>query len=231
MEEPVIKKLVGYFNKYTEHPKDVEYFTEFPAPLMSLMHSAHFTNINSTIAFFGPMLYFLTRAFRCEKVLEIGFAQGYSSWYLANAVNDNATRFQYKNSMYYGIDIKDNEPFREVMKLNKLPHNLTLMDSINLTPDTFKDIQFDLIFQDGCHDTEHVMHELATLWPQLKGAGKGYWIFHDCFGPSEEAFNKLIPLLKEENVEWIRLDDDVYGMAILRKMEGYDYNNKHWQGG
>ncbi len=210
------------------HPKDQEYFDDFPAPIMKMLQEKHFTQCNSTIAFFGPMLYFLTRAFRCEKVLELGFAQGYSAWYLANAVNDNAVRFQYQDPMYYGIDIIDNLPFREAMKLNKLPHNLTLMDSINLTPDTFKDIQFDLIFQDGAHDEEHVIHELTTLWPQLKGEGKGYFIMHDVYGPSEEGFNKLIPILKEKDIEYIRLDDDVYGMAILRKMEKYDYNRKHW---
>ena len=87
------------------HPLDKEYFKEFGAPIMENAHSDHFTNINSTIAFFGPMMYFLIRALRCEKVLEIGTAQGYTALYMASAVRDNAVRFQYRNPMYYGIDI------------------------------------------------------------------------------------------------------------------------------
>lgn len=209
------------------HPKDIEEFAEHPAPLMELVHSSHFTNINATIAYFGPMLYFLTRAFLCQKVLEIGHAEGYTAHYLAHAVKDNAIRHNYQNAMYYGIDIIQTEKVKEWLDRERLPNILIKMDTINLTEKTFKDIQFDLIFQDGAHDTEHVLHEIKTLWPQLKGNGKGYWIFHDCYGPSEDAFQKLIPLF-DTDIEWIRLDDNIYGLAIIRKMEGY-IESKHWR--
>ena len=223
------EKLVTTFHRMIEHPKDVEYFKQFHAPLMELLHSTHFTNVNHTLPFFGPMLYFLIRALRCEKVLEIGHAEGYSSFYISHAINDNATRFQYKNAMYYGIDIVQTEKVKDCLNMVKLPNTIINMDSINLTQETFKDIKFDLIFQDGAHDDEHVAHELQVLWPQLKGEGKGYWIFHDCFGPSEEAFNKFMQILKSIESEWIRLDDSIYGMAIIRKMEGY-IQHKHWKG-
>ena len=103
------------------------------------------------------------------------------------------------------------------------------MDSINLTPKTFKGIIFDLIFQDGCHDSRHIVHEFETLWPQLKGNGKGYFLMHDIQGPGEEGYkiirNKI--LNKEVNAEFVALDC-VYGLGIIRKLDGFDYNAVNW---
>ena len=224
------KKLVCYFNKYIEHPKDIEEFTQHPAPLMELIHSSHFTNINATIAYFGPMLYFLTRAFLCQKVLEIGHAEGYTAHYLAHAVNDNSLRHNYTEAMYYGIDIIQTEKVKECLDKEGLPNTLINMDSINLTPETFKDIKFDLIFQDGAHDTKHVIHEIDTLWPQLKGNGKGYWVSHDTRGPAEKGYKKIMEYLEQEKIDFqhINLDDGIYGLGIFRKMENFDYSKTFW---
>ena len=212
------------------HDKDIEYFKEHPAPLMEQMHSGHWTNINSTITYFGPMLYFLTRSLGCEQVLEIGHAEGYTSYYLAHAVKDNATRFGMKDNRYYGIDIVQTERAVENMKNRDLPATIINMDSINLTPKTFEGITFDLIFQDGCHDTEHVLHEMDVLYPQLKGKGKGYWIFHDCFGPSEDGFKELQKLIAKGkyNFEFVRIFS-IYGIAIMRKMDGFDDSKYYWE--
>lgn len=206
------------------HHKDIEYFEKHPAPLMELMHSAHFTNINSTITFYGPMLYFLVRAFCCEQILEIGHAEGYSSWYLANGVKDNAVRFKMDGNRYYGVDIIQTEKVRNDLK--DLPATIINMDSINITKDTFQGITFDMIFQDGAHDREHVLHEIKTLYPQLKGGGEGYLIFHDCYGPSEDSFMDVVND-PDYKWEWVRLFS-VYGIAILRKMDGYDYDKRYW---
>jgi len=222
------KKLVTYFNRYIEHPKDVEYFTQHPAPIMELIHSAHFININSTITFFGPMLYFLARAIEAHKILEIGHAECYTAWYLANAVKDNGVRYQIDNGQYYGIDIVQTDLAKK--RLDGLPATIINMDSINLTAETFKDIEFDLIFQDGAHDTKHVMHELEVLYPRIKGNGQGYFIMHDVYGPSEEAFHKIIPFLNNHyNFEWCRIWSSAYGLAILRKMDGYDSEKRYWK--
>ncbi len=212
------------------HPLDKQYFNEFPAPIMEHMHSQHFTNLNSTIAFFGPMMYFLIRALRCEKVLEIGTAQGYTAFYMASAVKDNAVRFQYREPMYYGIDIV-NKNVGMNLDVRSLPNDIRIYDSIKLNKESYGDTRFDLIFQDGAHDTEHVLHELDILYPKLKGEGKGYWIFHDCYGPSEPAFLELKNMIKDKkyDFEYVCLDDDIYGMAILRKMEGY-IELPHWAG-
>ena len=210
------------------HPLDKEYFNEYSAPVMENVQRLHYTNINSTIPFYGPMLYFIVRAFGCEHVLEIGTAEGYTSFYLANAVKDNAIRYGMAGNMYYGIDIR-NINVHQHLTDRDLPNKFLYMDSLKITPETFKEITFDMIFQDGAHDTEHVIYEFETLWPQLKGEGKGYWVFHDCYGPAEEGFQELRRRFenKQYNVEFIRLFS-VYGIAIIRKMDGYDESKRFW---
>ena len=152
-----------------EHPKDIEYFTDYPAPIMELIHSAHFTNINSTITFFGPMMYFLARAICAERILEIGHAEGYTAFYLANAVKDTGIRFQCSsNCRYYGIDIAKTEDLRKILEDRNLPATIIKKDSLSLAPDDFEGIIFDIIFQVGCHDAEHILHELKVLYPKLK---------------------------------------------------------------
>lgn len=211
------------------HPRDVEYFSEYPAPLMEMMHAQHFTNINSTITFFGPMLYFLLREIGAEQVLEIGHAEGYTSFYLANAVRDNGVRFGMKGNKYYGIDIVQTTKTRAALEFYGLPVDIRELNSMKLTPETFLGMQFDVIFQDGAHDAEHVLHEMKTLYPQLKGEGKGYWIFHDCFGPAEDGFRQVKKLIDAGvyKFEFIRFFTP-YGLAILRKMDGWDETKERW---
>ena len=224
------KKMVAYFNRYLTEPKDIEYFTEFPSPIMELIQSAHFTNINSTITFFGPMLYFFARAIEAHKILEIGHAEGYTAHYLAHAVKDNGLRYQVTSGMYYGIDIVQTESTREKLEKEELPVTIMNLDSMTITPETFKDITFDMIFQDGAHDEEHVLYEIETLYPQLRGDGAGYLVMHDVFGPSEEAFHKLIPLLTTKyKFEWCRIWSSAYGLGILRKIEDCDLEKRYWK--
>jgi len=246
----------AYYKKYRRknmHEKDIEYFNEYPAPIMELIHSAHFVNINSTITFFGPMLYFFTRAIEAHKVLEIGHAECYTAWYLANAVKDNGIRYQVNGGQYYGIDIVQTDSAKE--KMRNLPATIMNLDSIKITPDTFKDITFDMIFQDGCHDEEHVLYELETLYPQLKGNGEGYWVMHDIFGPAEEAYHKVLKMLKPQevspedfygernkdgklhkalahnryNFQHCAFWCSSYGLGIFRKMDGWDPEKRFWK--
>lgn len=208
------------------HPKDIEYFAQYPAPIMEQIHSLHHTNINSTITFFGPLMYFLIRSLGCEQVLEIGHAEGYTAFYMASAVRDNGVRFGMKNNRYYGIDIAQTDKVKEAMVQHGLKATILNMDSINLSSATFPAIDFDLIFQDGAHDAKHVVHEMMTLYPQLKGEGKGFWIYHDCYGPAEEGFTAIINDPRY-NFEFVRIPE-IYGIAIMRKMDGYDHKKKWW---
>lgn len=210
------------------HPLDEEYFKDFPAPLMKTLQEKHHTNINSTIPFFGPMLYFLARELGVEKVLEIGHAEGYTAHYLAHAVRDNAVRFQMEKNRYYGVDIAQTEKVRKALEDQGLPVTIRNMDSINLRPETFGET-FDLIFQDGNHSTEYVLAELEAMYPALKGEGKGYWIMHDVFGPAEEGFHAVKKLIVagKYKFEYVRIFTP-YGLGIFRKMDGWDESKRHW---
>jgi predicted O-methyltransferase YrrM len=225
-----IKAYLPNPNKLILHERDIEYFQEYPAPIMENFQRMHFTNINSTIPYFGPILYFLVRQFGCEKILEIGHAEGYSSFYLAHGVKDNGIRFGMLDNRYYGIDIVQTESVREKLEAEGLPVTIINKDSMTLDNNTFSGIIFDMIFQDGCHDAEHVVYEFNTMWGQLKNKGDGYWIAHDAEGPAWEGCNKIKQLLKERNEphEIITLGGS-YGLMIIRKMNGFDYNNNPWR--
>jgi hypothetical protein len=118
---------------------------------------------------------------------------------------------------------------KENLNKHDIPNTILQMDSMEITPETFKDVTFDIIFQDGCHCTEHVLYELETLYPQIKEDGKGYFLMHDAVGPSEEAWRIIRQQIKEGkyDFEYVVLSE-IYGLGIFRKMEGYDYNKKRW---
>jgi len=224
-----ISQYIPNHGKLVWHPKDIEWFKEYSAPLYENMHRMHFTNVNSTIPYFGPMLYFLVRQLGCEQVLEIGHAEGFSSFYLANGVKDNATRFGMAGNRYYGIDIIQTERVREQLLSEDLPVILIEKDSMTLTNETFPGVVFDLIFQDGNHDAAHVMYEFKTMWPQLKGEGNGFWIAHDCYGPAEEGCRELVQYIKDNNfnIEFLRIPGQ-YGLLMIRKMDGLDPDKRFW---
>ena len=217
-------------NKLIYFDKDIEYFTEYAAPVMENVQRMHFTNINSTIPYFGPMLYFLVRQFGSEQILEIGHAEGYSSFYLAHGVKDNATRFNMLGNHYYGIDIVQTDSTRERLEKEDLPVTILNKDSMTLDNSSFPGIVFDMIFQDGCHDEEHVVYEFNAMWPQLKGRGDGYWIAHDAEGPAWKGCKAIRQILKDRNEphDVINLGGQ-YGLMIIRKMEGFDYSNDPWK--
>lgn len=218
-------------DKVVWHPRDIEAFTEHPAPIMENMQRLHYCNINTTIPYFGPMMYFLVRQFGCEQILEIGHAEGYTSFYLAQGVKDNATRFKLAHNRYYGIDIVQTESTREKLLAAGLPAVVEYKDSMTLTKDSYPNVTFDMIFQDGNHDKEHIMYEFETMWPQLKCGGNGYWLAHDVYGPGEEGCQALLDKIYAEKipVEFIRFGG-MYGLLIIRKMEGYDPKLWAWEG-
>src|SRR3990167_561878 len=112
------------------HERDIEYFSEYPAPILQAVQELHHTNINSTITNFGPMMYFLLRDIGAEQVLEIGHAEGYTAHYLANAVKDNAIRFGMPGNKYYGIDIIQTAKVRNALESKGLPVDIRNLDSM-----------------------------------------------------------------------------------------------------
>lgn len=220
----VIDEYLPNPNKIIWHPKDIEYFKEFPAPLMENIHRMHFVNVNSTITFFSPLFYFFARAVEAHRILEIGTAEGYSSFYWAHAIKDNGIRYNVSDGEFIGIDIVQTESTQEKLLAEHLPVKIYNMDSMTLKTNSFGDRFFDVIMQDGAHDTEHVLYELEVLYPQLKP--NGYWIFHDSAGPAEEAWHKII---KDDRYkfEYIRFITP-YGMSMMRKIEGVDSEKRYW---
>lgn len=212
------------------HPRDVEYFEEYCAPVMENIHRLHFTNVNSTIPFFGPMLYFLARQLGAERILEIGVAEAYTSFYLAHAVNDNAKRFKMAGNEYIGVDIVQTEKSTHNLLKWGLPITVHNMDSKNLTTGFFGDKPFDIIFQDGNHTTDYVIYEFEQMWPDVKGGGDGFFICHDCYGPSEEGCREILKKIELDKipVEFLRIPG-MYGLLLIRKMEGYDYEKRYWR--
>lgn len=213
-------------DKEITHPRDIEYFAQYPEPIMEALQREHFTNINTTISYYGPMLYFIARAMGAEQILEIGHAEGYTGFYLSNAVKDNGQRFGMKGNMYHAIDIVQTEKVKKCFEEAGLPANIYNFDSMNL-PGPFEGMKFDIIFQDGCHDTEHVLYELETMYPQLKP--NGLWIFHDSAGPAEEAWHEVLRMIKEGKYQFeaIRLLG-IYGISIMRKLEGVNPEKRYW---
>lgn len=225
-----IEEYIPSSNKKIWHPKDIEYFQEFPAPIAENHHRMHFTLVNSTIPFFSPMLYYFARQTGAEQVLEIGTAEGFTSFHLASAVKDNATRFGMAGNHFFGIDIVQTDSTREKLEKEGLPVTILNMDSMTLTSETFKNIIFDIIYIDGNHDDEHVVYEFETMWPQLKDKGNGYMIFHDAEGPAWSGCKKIRQLLKERNEPHEVINfGGMYGLMIIRKMENFDYDNNPWK--
>ena len=131
---------------------------------------------------------------------------------------------------YYGIDIVQTERVREALLKECLPVTVETKDSMTLSKDSFPGVVFDMVFQDGNHDKEHVLYEFETMWPQLKGQGFGYWVAHDAEGPAWEGCNLIKKYLKDNNTEHeIVTLGGPYGLMIVRKMAGFDYLSNPWK--
>jgi len=205
---------------------DMDYFKIYPAPMFEAMFNLHVSPINSTTTYHGPLLYWLCRDANALNVMEIGMAEGWSSFFMASAVQDEGIR-QGSQGMYYGVDNADKSELVGRMKAREVPIKFIQKDSLDLLPADWDNKQLDLIFQDGWHSTEYILDELKILSPYLKDNGFGYWIMHDCYSWAEEAVEEIKKL--HPNWECIRFLTN-YGLAIFRNMDNYDYKKRFWDG-
>lgn len=226
------------------HPKDKELFDEHPDKIMESIMLHHPSCVNGTLPHYGPLLNFLIKASTGINALEIGVAQGYSSYFIAQAIQYNNQRFN-MNGKFIGIDIGDKHDLFKSMQDDGLPVQFIQGDSVEVLP-TLKDIKFDFIFQDGYHNTEHCLKELRLFYPMLKGNGDGYLVIHDVYAQCEEYFKEIIDNNKDNysycsstfdfnkyrewHFEYVRFLNN-YGLAICRKMEGYDFTKEFWPDG
>ena len=208
---------------------DMDFFKLYPAPMFEAMFGQHISDINTTSNYYGPLIYFIMKANTAHNVLEIGMAQGWTSFFMASAVHENNHRFN-ANGFYYGCDIENKDYIFDAMKAKGLTNVKHLnKDSLALTADDFPlGIKFDLIFQDGWHSTSYILDEIELLLPFLKDNGEGYLIMHDVYAWGEEAFR--IVQKKYPFFEYVRFVNN-YGCAILRNMQNYDYDKVFWPNG
>ena len=204
---------------------DMDYFAIYPQPMFEVMFNEHIGPINSTTTYYGPLLYWLCRASGALNVMEIGMAEGWSSFFLASAVKDEGTR-QGVQGVYYGVDIGDKTPLINKMKERDVNIKFINKDSLKLKPVDWDNKTLDLVFQDGWHSTEYVLDELDILYPYLRDKGMGYWVMHDCYSWCEDAFEIV---KKKYEWEFIRFYVN-YGIAIFRNMKNYDYKQRQWTG-
>lgn len=205
------------------HEADQKEFDQYPAPLWERVMRFHPMHINHTLPFYGPMLYWIIRAATCENVVEIGVAEGYSSFFMASAIADNNTRYG-TQGRYYGIDICIRPTYIDPILDRGLPATFIEANSLDITRDMLCDKPIDLIFQDGCHDLDHCLKELELYYPWVKDKGDGYIIMHDVHYLCEQYFD-IIRKDSRYNFEFVRFINN-YGLAICRKMDGYDESHR-----
>jgi len=209
---------------------DMDFFKKYPAPMFEAMYGQHISSINTTSNYYGPLIYFIMKANTSHNVLEIGMAQGWTSYFMACAVHENNQRFG-AGGYYYGCDITDKTYIFDDMKAKGLTNIKNLnKDSLKITKDDWVDpgITLDLIFQDGWHSTSYILDEWELLMPFLKDNGNGYFIMHDVYAWGEEGY-KLIKK-KYPFMEHVAFMNN-YGLAIFRNMKNFDYDKVHWPEG
>ena len=180
--------------------------------------------INSTLPYYGPLMYIWTRALRSKYILEIGIEQGYTSYQFAVAAKKN-------NGRYYGIDIEKGwiDKFSPIIKKENLPAQLFIRDSKEIKDLSELNIEkVDFAFLDGEHSTEAVLHEVDLIYPKLSSGGWGYIFIHDIVDMGNAG--AWLNLIKDNRFEALGLNAN-YGLGILRKKEGLDYkqNADKWE--
>lgn len=157
-------------------------------------HLPHFWQPNCTNWYEVLFIYPFLKVNNCRHILEIGQAEGYTSYYMATAAKEN-------NGTYLAIDICDTynrpiEPFgyslRRYFEGEELPARFIQSDTKQM--DKIPDFasggldQIDFAFIDGEHKTDTIIHEVYELiLPKLRKDGWGYIFFDDVFDMGAEG--------------------------------------------
>jgi len=177
----------------------------------------HFLNeINATLPYYGPLLYLWARLHNSKNILEVGIERGYTSYYLAQAAKLN-------NGIYYGIDkdIEWCEKIERILKQENLPHKIINKDTKEIRSlKEFGIERIDIAFLDGEHSTEAVSHEIELIYPLLSSDGWGFIFIHDIIDTGNAGI--WLKLKGDKRFESLGLNPN-YGLGILRKIEGVNY--------
>ena len=209
---------------------DMKYFEVYPSPIFEAMFNQHIGPINSTTCYYGPLIYWLCRSANALNTLEIGLAQGWTSFFMASAVKDEGVRHGVEGT-YYGVDIADKTELFDAMNKRGVNAKFIHSDSVKwLESQTeIENNKLEVVYVDGWHETEHVKREVELIYPLLKDKGDGYLVLHDIYAYCEEVYPIILndPRYKWEAIRFLTN----YGMAILRKMENYDHDKIFWPEG
>jgi len=177
--------------------------------------SNHFlSEPNATLPYYAPLMYIWIMAHKHKKILEVGVAEGYSSYYFAYAAKKN-------EGMYYGIDILPDrcEKVDKALTEADFPHKIICADTRKMEKIDFTD-RIDLAFLDGEHSTETVSREIEMIYPLLDVQGRGYIFIHDIVDMGNAGI--WLKLKNDKRFETLGMEPN-YGLGIARKMEGLDY--------
>jgi SAM-dependent methyltransferase len=170
---------------------------------------------NFTCTYFPLLIYLFAIIHGSKNILEIGSAEGYSAYYLAEAAKAN-------DGMYFGIDINPGLVERVDKLLEGLPHKMICADTKKMEKIDFTD-SLDIVWIDGEHTTETVMHEIELVYPLLKDRGFGFIFLHDIVDMGVSG--AWLKLTQDERFESLGLEAN-YGLGILRKLDNVRYQEK-----
>ena len=193
-------------------------------PFLKGFNNHFLGEINSTLPYYGPLMYVILRAMDSKNILEVGIEQGYTSYQLAYAAKMNG-------GMYYGIDIDKEwcDKIEREFQKEGLPHKIFNLDTKKVK--SLKDLgieRIDFAFLDGEHTTEAVLHEIELIYPLLASAGWGYIVLHDIVDMGNAG--AWLKLKNDKRFETLGFNAN-YGLGIARKLEGLDYEGiaRKWE--
>ncbi|MDP8265819.1 MAG: class I SAM-dependent methyltransferase [Candidatus Aceula meridiana] len=213
------------------------YFQQFNAPIFEATCKEHIdTVMNHSTPYYGPLLYWLVRSAGIRFAVEIGVCKGWTSYFIAAGIKDNLNRAGLDktvestshNGHYYGVDISGIVvELEEKLRAKGLPATMVQKDSYHMTKEDFPlASMFHLAFIDGWHSRQHLLKEFEILYPMMAKGGTGYIVVHDVYGWVAEPMQEVLkdPRYKFEYVRFF----DNYGLAILRVMDDYIEDPKHY---
>ncbi len=187
---------------------------EFFTDLLAEGFLDHFTEVNTTLPYYPILMYSWIYACGLQNILEIGTLRGFTSYYLARAAKVNKGHF-------YGVDI--HQPYCDMTKAGldkfELPNTIVCADTKTMTKLEFAP-RIDFAFLDGEHTTEAVLHEVELIYPLMPDNGTAFIFIHDIVDQgNSDVWWKL---KRDPRFEGVGLNNN-YGLGILRKLQGVDY--------
>jgi hypothetical protein len=159
-----------------------------------------------------------------ENILEIGIFEGGSHrmWH-----------DYFSNATIYGIDITLDYCKEEYVNSERIKLFVGKQEDKEFLDNSFKDVTFDLIVDDGSHFGKHQQLSFLYLWPRLKSGG--YYIIEDLAATSYPEYRELEDInssglywlqnLQQGNIidYYISVDDT---KNILKDIESIEFNGE-----